>query len=228
MRISQRARQYAARASARARSPLEDVLDDELGDGVGDILGGIPLIGGLFGGGKPASPPASATPPVDPATMAAAMASKTSGGGATEVAVHHATEIAKRPTSTDLRNIVKDAIEAHAATTTSTALQAATHARLMDDHAEAITKALSPRAAQTQGGITEQRLQAQATSEHNAIMRREAAARETADRDARVNAKLDALIKTIAIVQRRLAGAELVRGKAIDILGGRDALERHR
>ncbi len=232
MRITPQARQVAARLGRRAHDALDDVLDDgdELEGGIGDILGGIPLIGGLLGGGggKPAAdaaPPSAA--PVD-AGMAAAMTRPSGAGGATEVAVHHATQIAKRPTSGDLRNIVKDAIAAHAATTHAAALQTAAHARLADEHAQRVTDALTPRARATHGGIQEQRLQAQATAEHHAIMRRERLERETRGEHDRILAKLDTLLTQVAEVRRRLGGAELVRGRAIDILGGRDALERHR
>jgi hypothetical protein len=242
VRISRQARNHAAalaqrRGGSALEYALEDTLDDDLlEDGLGDILGNIPIIGGLLGGGggkggdSGGKGGAAAAPAVDPATVAAMSAGKSAGGaGAERADVSHAAAIAKRPTASDVRNIVKDAIASHAAKTSAQELQAATHARLADEHAAKITSALSPKARQTQGSLTEQRLQTQATQEHRSIMRREQQQRESLERFSKIMARLEQLQGDLAIVRRQLGGgAEIVRGRAVDILGGRDALERRR
>jgi hypothetical protein len=76
---------------------------------------------------------------------------------------------------------------------------------------DAVSAALDPTLRAARGGTQVQRLQSQATSEHNILQRTADRRRQLDDRDTRINQKLDRLVATVAAIQARIGG----RGAAV-------------
>lgn len=88
--------------------------------------------------------------------------------------------------------------------------------------------ALDTTARATRGGVSEQRLQTQATQEHRSIERREARKRLEDDRYSQSTGLLNRILDSVGKVRQKLSGrTAVVRGKDIDILGG-DSLVKTR
>lgn len=218
-RITPEARRHAARLLKRGTTTRFDGLldDEELGDGMGDMLSGIPLIGGLLGGGggKSPAPDASASPAAP--------------SGDTLVAASQSRDIARLPTQSDIRATVQDALAVNQSRLSAAQVAQQQQESLAAEHAQRVVDAITPSQDRVAGGITEQRLQTQATAEHNAIMRREADSRQATERFNTVVAKLAALGADVETIKRKLAArGSYVSGKALDILGGADALINNR
>lgn len=189
MKISQGAMRHAQKiAAARAAKkmkgrPRGKLRGEELGDGISDIPIIGPLLGGLFGG----------------------------GGGGAKAATPGTTESAgsasmnPAPDLQSIRTVVQDALGLFAGLNARDAnqrAQAQTQARTAVD---SIFGALDPTLRQARGGTQVQRLQAQATSEHNTLQRQADRDRVSTERYTTLNQKLDTLITRARAMQTALA-----------------------
>lgn len=204
-RISPTARRLAKARRAFAQDELGSVVSDLLpiaGTALGGPVGGAigAALGGAMGGGSGSS--STATPAASPPA-------------------HRAARHASPPSHEEVRSIVRDALGAQAATELRAQAQDRTTAQAARATSDTVTAALAPTVRRARGGVQVQRLQAQASAEHAAIMRREAREREARTRYDAQMALLNRVLTAVGKVQARLAGrTALVQGSAIDVLGG--------
>jgi len=169
--------------------------EEELGD---DPLSQIPIIGGLLsgllgGGGGGGGGDQKSGDSGGGGAMAMAPAP---GGGGISLA--------------DVRGVVQDALAAFGGGLSNKDNLRQTMATQARGAVDAVSAALDPTLRQARGGTQVQRLQQQATSEHNVLQRNTARRQQEDDRDTRINQKLDRLVSTVAAIQSRLGGRTAV------------------
>jgi hypothetical protein len=209
-KITPAAMKHAARLRAvakktpRAKRRNPD-FDEELGDTGSDIMGVIggllggggganPLggiLGNLFGGGGDRKTPAPAAGAAGPAPGVIGMPMPTNGFGAT---------------LEQIRAVVQDALAGNRDIVERMGLAAAGGDARLKQAADAVTGAIAPQLAQARGGISVQRLQTQATSEHRGLMNQQAREQLSAQRHADLVARLDRIAAAAANVQAQLRG----------------------
>lgn len=172
------------RGNRKVAQEVDGVLDDELGDFFGDLLGGIPLIGGLIsgatGGGASKSPaPNSGTAP-------------TSGSGGL--------------TLEGIRSIVQDALGGNRDIVERAQLGQAGIEQGLRKAGDTILGNIAPGLAQAHGAVQVQRLQSQATAEHNALNNRAARERLGSQRHAEIMAKLETIITKANAISSGVTG----------------------
>jgi hypothetical protein len=106
----------------------------------------------------------------------------------------------------DIRGVVQDALGVFGDRQDTKSSLQSTMAQQARGAVDAVSQALDPTLRAARGGTQVQRLQSQATSEHNVLTRSADRRREMDDRDTRINAKLDRLVATVAAIQSRLGG----------------------
>jgi len=168
---------------------LEELGDD--GGGGGDFLSNIPIIGsllgGLFGGGGGGGGQKSAD--------------GGGGGGGPMMAPSPG-----GPSLGDIRGVIQDALGVFGDRQDTKQSLQSTMAQQARGAVDAVSAALDPTLRAARGGTQVQRLQSQATSEHNVLQRSADRRRQMDDRDTRINQKLDRLAATVAAIQSRLGG----------------------
>ena len=205
----------AERMTARAmkKGKRRRKYDEELGEG--DFLSNIPIVGGLlsglFGGGGGGGGGDQKS------------AEGGGGGGGAPGMVMSPSPSGPNFNLQDIRGVVQDALGVFGDrqdTKDSLRSSMASQARGAVDM---VSAALDPTLRAARGGTQVQRLQSQATSEHNILQRSADRRREMDTRDARINQKLDRLVATVAAIQTRLGGrAAIVTDPVMrDILGVR-------
>lgn len=198
--VNHAARLKAARMAAHVQKTrkksrkrdLEELGDDAGGGGGGDLLSNIPIVGGLlsglFGGGGD---------------------QKSGGGGG-------GAQMAPAPSGPnfglqDIRGVIQDALGVFGDRQDTKDSLRTTMAQQARGAVDMVSAALDPTLRAARGGTQVQRLQSQATSEHNVLQRNADRRREMDTRDTRINQKLDRLAATVAAIQARIGG----RGAAV-------------
>jgi hypothetical protein len=234
-RITKEARKHAERRARSRGAPLDGLLDDD--DELGSTLGGIGRLAGGIAGTVVGGPAGTAIG----SSLGGALGDTLGGGGgkpastkpkpsgaaaAPTMVMSSSPEGPAAPTRDEIRGIVQDALASSRAEEARAEIARRDADDAMRTRMQQLQEALDTTARATRGGISEQRLQTQATQEHRSIQRREARERLTDDRYTQTQVLLSRILDSVGKVQQKLSGrVAVVRGRGIDVLGG-DSLVR--
>jgi hypothetical protein len=195
-KVTHAARNHAARlkmerlkARANKGKKRRRKYEEELGD---DALSSIPIIGsllgGLLGGGGGGDQKGA----------------DTGGGGAMMMGPSPS---GPNFSLGDIRGVIQDALGVFGDRQDTKQTLQQSMAQQARGAVDMVSAALDPTLRAARGGTQVQRLQTQATSEHNTLQRAADRRRVIDERDTRINQKLDRLVATVAAIQSRIGGS---------------------